>query len=172
MKIIIACILTVLLAFPAFAADAGLRVLVVDKDPKGTNVRESPSGKVIRVIPHTGKTDAETEMRAVTILSNQKDWFKVLLDDGTGGWMHKTVLGSCSSGTEDGAPHVYAEPTHESKSFEMEADTPLFLLSGPVKADGTIWAEFSFSYAPGEKASGWFSQEVLFSNPYNDCHRK
>ena len=84
-------------AITARAAD--FRMLVIDADPKGASLRERPNGPVIGVIPHGGKTDAEREKREVTVTGQDKDWFSVRLDDESVGWLHGSVLGSCSSAT-------------------------------------------------------------------------
>ena len=157
------------LAIPAHAEENAIRMLIIDKDPKGTNVREEPNGKVVRVIPSGGKTDDEIEMRAVAVLYGQQDWFKVRLSDESEGWMHRSVLGSCSSGTEDGNPHIFADPDSFSKSVEFAQDTPLAFEYGPVMASRTIWAKMSYTDRSGKKVTGWIPRECLFSNPHNDC---
>ncbi|MDL2271972.1 hypothetical protein LJC23_02955 [Desulfovibrio sp. OttesenSCG-928-I05] len=163
------------LAVPAFIlpAHAGeenaIHMLVIDTDPKGTNVRDDPKGEVIAVIPYNGKTDEEIEMRAVTVLNNVEDWFMVRLADETEGWMHRSVLGSCSSATEDGAPHMFSEPNFYAAATEIKDGIALSFEYGPVMAGQSVWAKMSYTDASGKKVTGWVPRECLFSNPHNDC---
>lgn len=159
------------MAIPAHAEENVIRMLVTDKDPKGTNVRNDPGGKIVRVIPGNPKTDEEIEMRAVDVLRGQKEWFLVRLHDGAEGWMHRSVLGSCASSTEDGLPHIFSEPDFFSRSVEVKESTPLNFEYGPVMASNSIWAKMSYTDASGRKVTGWVPRECLFSNPYNDCRR-
>lgn len=167
---ILAVLLFVLaVVIPARAEENSIRMLVIDKDPKGTNVRDEPGGKVARVIPNNGKTDEEIETRAVEVLLGQKDWFQVRLSDGSEGWMHRSVLGSCASGTEDGPPHIYSTPDSFSKYVTVKEGTPLNFEYGPVMAANTVWAKMSYTDPSGRKVTGWIPRECLFSNPHNDC---
>lgn len=167
---ILAVILVVLaMAIPARAEENVIGMLVTDRDPKGTNVRDEPGGKVIRIIPANPKTDGEIAMRAVEVLRGQKEWFLVRLHDGAEGWMHRSVLGSCASGTEDGLPRIFSDPDTFSRSAEVKESTPLNFEYGPVMASNTIWAKMSYTGPSGGKVTGWVPREGLFSNPYNDC---
>lgn len=154
---------------PAQAEENAIRMLIIDTDPKGTNVRDDPQGNVIAVIPYKGKTDEEIEMRAVDVLYNVEDWFMVRLADDTEGWMHRSVLGSCSSGTEDGGPQIFTEPNFYSSSREFKDGTALGFEYGPVMAGRSIWAKMSYTDDSGKKITGWVPRECLFSNPYSNC---
>ena len=81
MKYLIIPLLLLLFASSAYAQGGGIDMLVVDKDSKGTNVREAPDGKVTHVIPYGGKTDAAIEMRLVTVTGRDGQWFHVRLAD-------------------------------------------------------------------------------------------
>jgi hypothetical protein len=104
-------------------------------------------------------------MRLVIVIARYKDWFNVILSDKTGGWIHRGLLGSCASSTEDGAPRVYAAPSDTAKALDTVAErTPLALLD--VRG---AWGQFAYTTQDGTKKSGWMRQEALFSNPHNDC---
>jgi len=103
-----ASLLLLLFALPAAAGDAGRswNVLLTDKDPRGTNVRASPAGKVIKVIPfESGSTP-----RQVRVSGQSGSWFKVEAG-GVTGWMHGSMLGTCAAGTEDGSSRPGQEPS-------------------------------------------------------------
>lgn len=165
MKRLFTPLLLLLLAFPAYAQENGVAMLVIDTDPKGTNVREAPGGRVAHVIPYGGKTDAEIEMRQVMATEREGQWFRVRLADGSSGWMHASVLGSCASATEDGPPSLHAEPDDSSAPVATVRDgTRLRLLD--VRGD---WAKMEYTDASGNKKAGWMMEHTLFSNPYNSC---
>ena len=171
-RVLVVLFIMMVSAIPAHAEENVIRMLIVDPDPKGANVRDEPGGKIIRVIARDAKTDEETEMRAVDVLYGREAWFNVRLSDGTEGWMHRSVLGSCASGTEDGDPHLFADPDSFGPSREIREGTPLGFEFGPVMASNTIWAKMSYTDAAGKKMTGWVPRECLFSNPYNDCRAK
>ena len=86
MKKLAALLFVLGLAVPAFADADTPRVLVVDPDRAGTNVRDAPSGSVIDVIPYAspGSPDSVKERRVVRLLANEGKWFKVAYDGGEG----------------------------------------------------------------------------------------
>ena len=147
----------------AAAADV-VMMLIIDKDPKGTNVRSEPSGKVLRTIPWP-KNDAEREMRAVAVTGQQGAWFSVRLNDDATGWMHQSVLGTCAGATEDGDPWLLEKPENDAKpTVQIKDGTPLALLA--VKGS---WASVSFTDAKGKKHTGWLPEQCMYANPYNNC---
>ena len=83
-----------LLAFSLPAHAEGLQALVIDRDVKGANVRNGPSGRVINVIPFAppDATDELLERRVVTIVGQEGKWFLVEYDGDKKGWMHGSVL--------------------------------------------------------------------------------
>ena len=99
-----------LLAFSLPAHAEGLQALVIDRDVKGANVRNGPSGRVINVIPFAppDATDELLERRVVTIVGQEGKWFLVEYDGYKKGWMHGSVLGFCAASTEDGKAKLKA----------------------------------------------------------------
>lgn len=106
------------LAVPSADAVESLQALVIDRDVKGTNVREKPSGKIVDVIPYASPdaSDELLEKRVVAITGQSGAWFSVVYAGGKRGWMHRSVLGFCAASSEDGkaaldtAPHSLQEP--------------------------------------------------------------
>lgn len=116
-------------AFAAFLSIAGnaqaaaiqacdVTVDVIDTDPNGTNVRETPGGKVVGVLKLSTTEDDWIE---VHVIGQSGDWF--LIDKATRvgdeektifhsqGYMHLSVLGS--NGLENGMP-IWTD--HDEKS--------------------------------------------------------
>ena len=165
MKYLIMPLLLLLFASSAYAQEGGIAMLVVDKDSKGTNVRVSPGGKVTHVIAYGGKTNAAIEMRQVTVTGRDGQWFHVRLADQSTGWMHASVLGSCASSTEDGKPHMYAQPDDSSPTVaRLKEGTKLRLLEL-----GQAQGWYKVEPASGAKKSGWMMRHTLSSNPYSTC---
>ncbi|MDL2207654.1 SH3 domain-containing protein [Desulfovibrio sp. OttesenSCG-928-M16] len=170
MKLLFTLLLTLFFALPAHAQGNGIAMLIIDKDPGGTNVREEPKGRVMRVIPYGGKTDEEKEMRRVQVTEEKGQWFLVRLADDASGWMHASVLGACASATEDGDPSMYAEPNEESALIARVKDgTPLRLLDIRFPNDRGGWARMEYTTPSGNKQTGWMMEHTLLANPYNDC---
>jgi len=161
-----ASLLLLLFALPAAAGDAGRswNVLLTDKDPKGTNVRASPAGKVIKVIPfESGSTP-----RQVRVSGQSGSWFKVEAG-GVTGWMHGSMLGTCASATEDGAPSLSKGPHIDSPlGVKVPADAPVRLL-GIYKE----WLQVRYVDAKGKSHDGWLMEQALAisENELEQCAR-
>lgn len=121
------------------AGDRIWNLLVVDKDIKGTNLRDAPSGKVVKVIPSQGNTP-----RMVHASEQTDGWFKVEAM-GTEGWMHGSVLGTCAVPTEDGDPVLSKAPTYDAPPV---ASLPSF---APVQPTG-FQDEWLKVHSPDAKA--------------------
>lgn len=143
----------------------GVHMLVIDPDPAGTHVRDTPGGKVIRTLAYPAKdNDEQIEMRQVKVIGQEGKWFKVVLADGSVGWMHGSVLGSVSTGTEDGDPWMNREPADEGNGYTIKSDLPLELLEFKADDRGTM-AKVRFT-DEGKVHEGWLPEQCLFSNPY------
>lgn len=165
MRTLITLTLVLLFTLSAYAEEIGIGMLVIDPDPKGTNVRETPGGAVVKVLPGAPKTDKEIEMRVVRVMERNGQWFRVRLADKSTGWMHASVLGSCASPTEDGNSSVYVEPDDASARLATLPDgTRLRLLD----VSGA-WARMEYSTPAGTKQAGWIMQQAMSSNPHSSC---
>ena len=113
MKKLASLLLVLGLAAPALAGQP--RVLVVDPDRAGTNVRDATSGSVIDVIPYASPSspDSVKERRVVRLLANEGKWFKVAYEGGEG-YVHQSMLGVCTGLTEDGNPVLSKSPAFDS----------------------------------------------------------
>lgn len=168
MKPILTMLLILFFVLPSYGAENNIPMLVIDNDPRGTNVRETPGGKVVRVIPYGGKTDDAIKMRRVTVLGRDGEWLRVRLADNAEGWMHRSVLGSCASATEDGDPPLYAKPDDNTPEIAtVKNGTPLNLLD--VRGG---WVKVEYTGPGRKKIAGWLMEQALFSNPYNDCRAR
>lgn len=161
------CIILIFLIFSwvvsASAQETHLWMLIIDPDPQGTNLRDSPGGKVKQIIM-PGKTDAEKEMRHVLVTSQKNNWFSVELGDGTKGWLHQSVLGTCSGSTEEGLCSLSQKPDDSADQSDfLEIGIPLLLL----EIHGA-WAKVRTLTSPVRE--GWLPEQCLFSNPWNNCH--
>lgn len=148
--------LALTLPLPALAAHAQdqrvWELLVVDKDPKGTNVRDAPSGKIRTTIANSG-TDA---LRLVSASGASKGWIKVEAN-GQNGWMHSSVLGICSSATEDGEPRLHKGPQDDAG---FGAPLPYGSLLTPLDMKGT-WLKVRYVDAKGKAYEGWLPEQTL-----------
>ncbi|MDL2316966.1 NlpC/P60 family protein [Desulfovibrio sp. OttesenSCG-928-A18] len=145
---------------PGLAAETrGIAILVIDPDPKGSNVREKPGGTITKVIPHEDQGEAARSMRRVTVLAQEKDWFQLRLGDGTYGWMHRKVLGArigpggdfaLRTTPQDSAPIlVTPKPGTLLKLLELYGD----------------WVKMEYADSGGAKSVGWIKIESLASGP-------
>ncbi len=132
-------------------SDRGWDLLIVDKDIKGTNLRDAPSGKILRTIPFQRNTP-----RMVHASGEAEGWFKVDAM-GSEGWMHGSVLGTCAVPTEDGDPVLSKGPAYDAPAV---ATLPSF---APVQPTGFQGEWLKVYYPDGKKASsdGWLPEQAL-----------
>ncbi|MBO4296642.1 MAG: SH3 domain-containing protein [Desulfovibrio sp.] len=171
MKKLAALLLVLGMAVPAFADYDAPHVLVVDPDRAGTNVRDAPSGRVIDVIPYVSPSspDSVKKRRAVTLLANEGKWFKVAYDGGQG-YVHQSMLGVCTTATEDGNPVLFKAPRDGAKSMgRIAAGTRARPLAFFVAEDGADWLNVEILEGPRKGATGWLSNGSFFANPYESC---
>ncbi len=162
--------LVVMLLFPAFVQAERLHMLIIDRDATGTNVRESPAGRIVETIPTvTAHSDnAAIARRSVDVTGQKGEWFSVTYGEGKKGWMHQSVLGTCASPTEEGVPPLFAEPRARAKILTMVPDMTRLSLRGIAYQDQMNWAKVSCTIA-GRNYIGWLPEQCMFSNPYSSC---
>lgn len=149
-------LLGLVLALPALAAQAqdqrSWELLVIDKDPNGTNLRDAPSGKVLKTIANPG----DATLRLVSASGASKGWLKVEAE-GQSGWMHSSVLGICSDATEDGEPRLHKGPKDdEGFGPRLAYGSPLT----PLDMKGT-WLKVRYVDAKGKTFEGWLPEQTL-----------
>jgi len=164
MRSLLTSFLVLFLAVPAYADGSGISMGVIDKDPNGTNVRDAPGGKVVKVLPGAPKTDEDKEKRVVTVTGQKGQWFSVRLHDDSTGWLHSSMIGTCASATEDGDPVMKTNPDDSSPAVaKVKQGTPLRLLE--IKG---VWAKVETADS-GAKKTGWMMEHTLSFNAYRNC---
>ena len=169
-------IFSLFLATPSAGAVESLQALVIDRDVKGTNVREKPSGKIVDVIPYASPdaSDELLEKRVVAITGQSGAWFSVVYAGEKRGWMHRSVIGFCAASSEDGkasldtAPHSLQEPGKT--VVEVPDGARLTLKNIDLKTEPG-WAEVEYEQPEGYRVSGWISEQNMSSNVFNGCWR-
>ena len=165
MKKLAALLLVLGLAAPAFAGQP--RVLVVDPDRAGTNVRDAPSGSVIDVIPYASPSspDSVKERRVVRLLANEGKWFKVAYDGGQG-YVHQSMLGVFASGTEDGNPVLFKAPSQDAMNKGRMLTAPARVPSPSVWRRGAEPGSRSrFSKSPARAPQAGSSRTPFWPHP-------
>ena len=170
MKKLAALLLVLGLAAPAFAGQP--RVLVVDPDRAGTNVRAAPSGRVVDVIPYASpsSSDSVKKRRVVTLLANEGKWFKVAYDGGQG-YMHQSMLGVCVTATEDGDSRLLAAPRDGAKAIggRIASHTRARPISFSVQESEGVYLYVKILEGPRKGATGWLYEGSYYANPYESC---
>jgi hypothetical protein len=164
--LLLAVLALLLPSLPAMAGDGGRswNVLIVDKDVNGTNVRNSPGGQVIKVIP-SQKGDRP---RLVTITGQSQKWFNAEIG-GVVGWIHGSVLGTCAEPTEDGDPSLAQRPSNDSPPVaRIPAGAPVLLLG----MQGG-WLKVQFLDAHRDIIVGWLPEQsvAMGEGSLEDCAR-
>jgi hypothetical protein len=131
-----------------------LNVDVIDTDPKGTNVRETPGGKIVGVLKLSSRPPSLEDWIEVHIVGQSGDWFLIdkatqVGDDETTiftgqGYVHLSVLGAY--GLWNGMP-IWTD--HDEKSQVVTSHAPG---DEEVKFLG-CWGEFAKIRA--KQGTGW-----------------
>ncbi|MBR4747578.1 MAG: SH3 domain-containing protein [Desulfovibrio sp.] len=171
MKKLLAVLFALGLAAPAFAGQPG--VLVVDPDKAGTNVRDAPSGRVLDVIPYASASspDSVKERRVVTLLANEGKWFKVAYSGGEG-YVHQSMLGVCTSATEDGDPVLLKAPRDNARSLGRVADGTRARPLSFFMQDDVAYLNVEILEGPRKGTTGWLPEQAFAANPYASCWRR
>ena len=177
MKKLAALLLVLGLAAPAFAGQP--RVLVVDPDRAGTNVRDAPSGSVIDVIPYASPSSPASvkERRVVRLLANEGKWFKVAYDGGQS-YVHQSMLGVCVTATEDGDSRLLAAPRDGAKAIggRIASHTRARPISFSVQESEGVYLYVEILEGPRKGAAGWLIENAFLAIPseenLNSCWRR
>jgi SH3-like domain-containing protein len=142
-----------------------LSAYVIDKDPKGLNVRSEPgsNGKIIGNLP------TQNEGVMVDITACQGEWVQITnaISDGGGkvefqgkGWVSAPLLGTATKGNETNGTSLYAQADKNSKILsKLPPNRTVKLLGG----SGT-WIQVEY-----EGKRGWLAQYDYCSNPWTSC---
>lgn len=133
-----------------------LTMAVIDNDPKGTNVRETPGGKIIATLSESNP-QGDDDWIEVHLTAQSGEWLAidrvVLVGDDRKtifhgkGYIHRSVLGTASGMINGGV--IYAD--HDVKSRTVlargSADTDLTFLG--------CWDDFAKVIVKKTKITGW-----------------
>ena len=147
------------------AGPHGVAMLVFDPDPKGANVRETPGGKVAKVIPARGRTDADMNLRRVIVVARDGEWFQARLADGSSGWIHGSMLGArVAPRTDNTNTPIHVKPAAGSALVTKVIKlTPVWLLD----VSGS-WAKVKFYESSGNTIEGWMEGDGFMTDPRAD----
>lgn len=142
------------------------RVWVEDKDPKGTNIRNTPSikGKIIDVIPPA--TDEEPE-GFIDVVAYSNGWLKTVWtevvngkDVHKSGWISAKKVRFSIEIKSGGPAPLYSSPSRSSKKIASVPETASFTIVG-IGCFG-----FKISY---KGKLGWLWQGDTCGNPLTTC---
>jgi hypothetical protein len=127
---------------------------LIDPDTTGTNIRDTPNGKIIGKL----KYDEDCECEIISFDQSQSGWLK--LD--VGGWVHGSLFAIDTRNYGEGAKvFLMSSPTDDSdvtKEFDTEKTFTIIGCCGSwlqVKdSDGTV---------------GWLTEDMICANPLTSC---
>ena len=163
MKRLLLVVLMLLLTLPAtaWAGDQPLlRVKIIDQDPKGTNMRDTPKGKIVYTIPLKPADELE---RIVSVYEQEGEWFLVTTEaeKAQSGWMHSSVLGLRGGSTEDGPCPLRRDSSEKSPVLiKPKAGAVLQLLGATFNNKETqAWYKVRYKDSSGKSYDGWVPQQ-------------
>ncbi|MCR5256650.1 MAG: hypothetical protein K6E40_00660 [Desulfovibrio sp.] len=175
MKSMLAFLIALGLAAPAFANPIPPCALVVDPDKAGTNVRDAPSGRIVDVIPYAsaGSPDKSKMRRHVTLLSSEGKWLKVRYSGGEG-YVHQSMLGICVESPDKGTPAaLLAAPRSGSKPIgRIGYGTRARPLAFTIQNGSDTYLNIEILEGPLKGSKGWLNAWDAESNPYGGCWQR
>lgn len=142
---------------------------VVDRDPKGLNVRSGPAGgfKVVGLLPNEGVDGV-----GVHITGASGEWVRIDRADEQGGdgerrlfkgegWVYGPLLGTDGVGWVEGGTPIYKEPSKKSRVVAR-------MLGG---AEGAVvrGCRGKWMYVEHKKVRGWAEGSTLCDNSLTTC---
>jgi len=170
-SMIVFCLSALLFASVGMASDENVQdsfpLLISDPDPAGTNLRQTPGGRIIAVIP----SEPDGKMRQVRAIESRNGWFHVLAKEQAPveGWMHGSVLAVCAYPTEDGNAALYAEAGESEEPLcRVSPTTPM----RPLERKGG-WLKVRYTSDSGKTTDAWMLVYVANGSPLEleECAR-
>ena len=136
---------------------------IIDPDPKGTNVRETPNGKVTAVLPHQPD---DPLLIMVKVTGYRDKWLSVVLHDGTKGWIFSELVGMSLRNYAPGSvAALRTQPDGSAPAVgDIFGDEEVTVLGG----EGA-WALVRYRHPKGHEFIGWLDPEKQCDNPYTTC---
>lgn len=168
---VVFCLSALLVTSVGMAADETFQdsfpLLINDADPAGTNLRQTPGGEVIAVIPSA----PDGKIRQVRAVESRNGWFHVLAQEQAPveGWMHSSVLAVCAYPTEDGNAALYAEAGGSGVPLcRVPSTTPM----RPLERKGD-WLKVRYTADSGKTTDAWMLVYVANGSPseLEECAR-
>jgi uncharacterized protein YgiM (DUF1202 family) len=148
----------------------GINGYVIDKDPKGLNVRDKPNvnGKIIAKLPH--KSNEDDDIVTVYITGYSNGWVKIARADTVGGgkifddigWVSAKMVVTGTKGSEDydkPAP-LYAQANTKSKIGTIPSDAEV-----QIAGFACGWIKVTY-----KGKSGWIKTQNICGNPVTTCN--
>ncbi|EDN69294.1 conserved hypothetical protein [Beggiatoa sp. PS] len=144
---------------------------IIDKDPKGLNVRDVPSGKgqIVSRIPY--RVDGTT----VHIIDAKKGWFKIdgwqefnlsaKFNDDTEAWIYGKLLGLDIVG---GGVTLYTQPSTQS-SIKGKISPEVYENVKKLLDCQDGWLRVDVKLKNGKRLRGWLAPEEQCANPLTTC---
>ncbi len=152
--------------------DCGIDAYVIDKDPKGLNVRDQPSvtGKILATVKTNPNSDDSTGFVTVVITGYSNGWVKITSADGGDGGSSFDGIGWVS------AKMVATRTMGPSGQYDKPAD--LYAASNSKRKIGTIPSEsevlitgFTCGWVKVQykKKIGWIRTSSICGSPVTSC---
>ena len=139
------------------------KAYIIDPDPKGTNVRDAPGGKIVVTLPHRPDDPA---LITVSVTGYKNKWLSVVLHDGTRGWIFGELVGVSLRNYEPGAvTALRTRPDPNAPATgDIFGDEEVSIIAGEGK-----WALVQYRHPKGHMLTGWLDPVKQCAYPYTTC---
>jgi uncharacterized protein YecT (DUF1311 family) len=139
------------------------RAYIIDPDPKGTNVRNAPKGKIITTLPY--RPD-DPEIITVKVTGHKNKWLSVVLHDGRKGWIFGELVGVSLRNYDPGSvTALRTRPDPDAPAVgDIFGDEEVSIIGGEGK-----WALVQYRHPKGHVLTGWLDPVKQCPNPYSTC---
>ena len=128
---------------------------------------------LLDIIPYASANSPDNvkERRVVNLRSNEGKWFKVSYSGGEG-YVHQSMLGVCTSATEDGDPVLLKAPRFDAASKGRVADGMRARPLAFFMQNDTAFLNVEILEGPRKGTTGWLPEQSFTANPYSSCWRR
>lgn len=143
--------------------ECDFQAYIIDSDPKGTNVRDAPGGKIIATLPH--RPD-DPDIITVGVAGHKNKWLSVVLHDGRKGWVFGELVGvSLRNYAPGDVAALRTRPSPDAPATgDIFGDEEVSIIGGEGK-----WALVQYRHPEGRVLVGWLDPVKQCANPYATC---
>jgi len=140
-------------------------IFLNDSDTSGTNLRETPNGRIIATVKNRPIEELFVIMEIVEVKDN---WFKVnqTYPETSSGWIYAPLTGVHTTNYDENEYNLYEKPDNNSSVVVSFKEVKIVNLLTCENG----WFKVKLKLNDNEFKIGWIESEKLCGSPYTYCN--